>query len=262
MTNTVLAAAPAAAVAAEKQQDILNSDVILHPNLPYTSTTIFAPVGYGPDWGTVYASGGWVNRWPGNSNVSDGYLVLGLGLGDSDRYVGGSVNVLIDSLGMRDERFGQNTAVGGSIYRWLGPNTGIAVGASKFTGSGVFRHSSDGYYGAITQLIPLTPNREFSSPLAVTAGVGTGNFISPFEFRVLRRDDRVSGFGSLSLSPIRQMSVILDYTSEVLSSGISVMPIAWLPAVLTGYATNLTGSRKFDGPVTYGLRLGVGYAFA
>jgi len=231
-----------------------------HPHLPYTSTSIFSPVGYGPNWGTVYGVGMGVNRWPGGTK-SDGALIFGMGLGDADRYIGGSLNYLIDSVGLRDEGFGQNSALGGSITRWLGPNTGVSVGAAVLAGTGVFRNSANGYFATGTQLIPLTPNSSYSRPLAITLGVGSGNFVSPEEFRVFKEDKNITGFGAVSFSPVKQFSLIGDYTEQVLSLGASWLPLKRVPLWLTGYATNIAGANTAPGPVTYGLRIGYAYVF-
>ena len=231
-----------------------------HRNLPYTSISIFSPVGYGPNWGTVYGVGMGVNRWPGGTQ-SDGALIFGMGLGDSDRYIGGSLNLLIDSLGLRSEGFGQNSALGGSITRWLGPNTGVSVGASVLAGTGVFRNSANGYFASGTQLIPLTPHSNYSRPLAITLGIGSGNFVSPEEFRIFKQDKNITGFGAVSFSPVKQLSLIGDYTEQVLSLGASWLPLKRVPMWLTGYATNIAGANTAPGPVTYGLRIGFAYVF-
>ena len=231
-----------------------------HRNLPYTATSLFAPIGYGPNWGVVYGVLMGVNRWPGG-NASDGAIALGMGLGDTDRYVGGSINVLIDSLGLRSEAFGKNTAVGGSLSRWVTPNTSFTVGASVLGGTGAFKHTANGYYVSGTQLIPLTPNAHYHKPIAVTLGVGSGNFVSPEQMMIVQSDTKVSGFGAVSFSPIRQLSFIGDYTEQVLSLGVSVLPIRRFPMWITGYATNIAGAQTLPGPVTYGLRIGFAYLF-
>lgn len=231
-----------------------------HRNLPYTATSLFAPIGYGPNWGVVYGVLMGVNRWPGG-NASDGAIALGMGLGDTDRYVGGSINVLIDSLGLRNEAFGRNTAVGGSLSRWVTPNTSFSVGASVLGGTGAFKHTANGYYLSGTQLIPLTPNAHYHKPIAVTLGVGSGNFVSPEQMMLVQSDSKVSGFGAVSFSPIRQLSFIGDYTEQVLSLGVSVLPIRRFPMWITGYATNIAGAQTLPGPVTYGLRIGFAYLF-
>ena len=247
----------AQAAAIDVQQNILSN----HPNIPSTAISFFAPIGYGPNWGAIYGSVSGVNRWPGGTK-SDGSALIGAGLGNSDQYVGGSLNFLVDSLGLRDERFAQNNLLSGALTRWLTPNTSIAVGASNIFGSGAFNNTSYGLYAAGTHLIPLTPNASFATPIAVTVGFGSGNFISPSEMRVNKRDANVDAFGSLSVSPIEQLTVIGDYTAQVLTCGVSVLPIKTIPLVATAYATNIAGGHVLPGPVTYGLRIGVGFVFA
>ena len=232
-----------------------------HPLLPMTASSLFAPMGYGPNWGVVYGSLIGVNEWPGASKA-DGAAVVGAGLGDSDKYVGGSVNVLVDSLGFYGDRFGQNTAVSGSVYRWLTPSTSISVGAGNIFGSGVFQHAARSFYGSVTQLVALTPNSSFKTPVALTFGLGSGAFVSPAEMLINQSDSQASAYGAISVSPIQQLSLIADFTEQVLSLGVSVTPKKTWPVVLTAYATNIAGDHQIGNTVTYGLRLGLAYAFA
>jgi len=232
-----------------------------HPNLPGPATSIFAPVAYGPGWGVIYASGAYVNRWPGG-RLSDGYGLIGMGFGDPDEYFGATVAVLIDSLGVRDEHFAQNTGVGGSAYSWITPDTSLAVGVSNFVGWGAFENTAYGVFTSLTQLIPLMPQNAYPVPMAVTVGVGSGNFVSPFEFKVNKHDMDFRPFGAIAISPIEQLSFIADFTQEVLSLGISAIPVRNWPILVTGYATNLSGPHTVAGGATYGVRVGVGIAFA
>jgi hypothetical protein len=240
----------------------LQSNILFeHPDLPMTATSLFAPIGYGPNWGAVFGSLAGVNRWPGG-HLSDGSLSVGMGLGNSDKYVGGSLSLLVDSLGLRNQAFAKNSALSGAIYRWITPSTSIAVGASKIAGVGVFKNTANGFFAAGTQLIALTPNASFHTPFVVSVGVGSGPFVSAQEMMVFKRDARLNAFGALSISPIQQLSLIADYAEQLLSLGASIVPIRTLPVVVTAYASNVAGGHKVPGPVTYGLRIGVGYAFS
>jgi hypothetical protein len=233
----------------------------LHPTLPATATSLFAPLGYGPQWGSVYAAGAFVNRWPGG-NKSDGYVLAGLGLGDADAFVGGSLTVLVDSLGLRNEGLGTNTGLSGALYRWLNQDTAISFGISNIVGSGALKHAAHGYYASITEILPLSPHTENPMPFTLTVGVGTGSLVSPSAFRIAQSDSKANVFGAASISPFSGLSIIVDYTSQILSTGASVAPLPNIPATVTFYASNLAGSRSLSGPVTYGVRVGIGYAFA
>lgn len=256
-TSTSFAVGATAQAAAIDQQQ---SNVSLHPNLPSTAISFFAPIGYGPNWGVMYGSISGVNRWPGG-HQADGSALVGAGLGNSDRYLGGSINYLIDSVGL-NEPFAQNSALSGAVTRWLNPNTSIAVGAGRIFGSGAFEATSYNLFAAGTHLIPLTPNRSYSTPVAVTVGFGSGSFVSFNEMRLAHRDGPVQAFGALSVSPIEQLSLVADYTSQILSCGLSIIPFKRIPLVVAGYATNIAGGNILPGPVTYGLRAGFGVAFA
>lgn len=228
-----------------------------HPLVFPTAISLFSPVGFGADMGTVFGTAAAVNEWPG-TNASDGNLSLGAGLGNGEKYLGLQINALIDSVGVRDP-FGQNGNVSFKVFRWLTSSTAVAFGNANLQGWGALADSAQSYYGAVTQYFSFMSDN--SLPVAVTVGAGSGAFHSTADFRN-GVDSNVTGFGSVAVNVIPQVSVIADYTSEVLSAGVSAMPISTIPAVVTAYATNLAGGNKVGGGATYGLRLSYGYSFA
>lgn len=250
-------AADATSVAAASEY--LQMPVNPHPLLFPTASSLFAPVGFGINLGTVFASLGLVDRWPG-TNEADGSLTVGAGLGNGDKNMGFQATALIDSLGMRsDNHFGENGSFSLKAFRWMGADTSLGIGVANVGRWGALRHISNSYYGSATHYFSFFPNGRF--PMAATFGVGSGAYYSTTEAQS-NRDCDMKPFGALSVSLIPQLSVVGDYTSDVWSAGLSAVPYLKFPFAVTAYATNLGGGHKVPGRVTYGLRLAVGYSFA
>lgn len=231
-----------------------------HPLIVPAASSIFAPTGFGADFGTTSLTALGVNAWPGGNQV-DGAAAVGLGLGNGDRYVGLSVTGVVDSLGYR-QNLGKNGDMGVKLFRWLTPTTSIAAGVNNLKGWGQLSGYSKTYYGAITQQFSLFNINDYAAPFSISAGAGTGSFVSPLEFNSVKSDSTTRPFAALSFSPIPLLNVIADYTAYVWSAGISGMPIGSFPLILTAYTTNLGGPGKIAGPATYGGMATIAYNFA
>lgn len=229
-----------------------------HPLLFPTAASLFAPVGFGTNLGTVFGSLSLVDRWPGGSK-SDGSLSLGAGLGDGDKYVGFQATALIDSIGVQDNGFAKNGSFSFKAFRWLSPDTSVSLGVANTARWGALKTFSNSYYGSATHYFSFFADHSF--PIAATFGAGTGAFYSTAMARS-NKDDEIKPFGALSISVLPQLSVIGDYTSDIWSAGLSAVPWLKFPFAVTAYATNLGGGHKVSGRVTYGIRFAVGYAFA
>ncbi len=229
-----------------------------HPLLFPTAASLFAPVGFGTNLGTVFGAFGYVNRWPGTT-ASDGNLLFGAGLGNGDKYVGLQGTVLLDSVsGDNNSSFGANGSLGIKLFRWLSPNLSIAAGVANVGRWGTLKNDANSWYGSMTDYFSFFQNGRF--PIAATFGFGSGAFFNTAAFRA-NSDSNMKPFGSLAVSIIPQLSVIGDYTADMWSAGVSVVPFIKFPLALTGLATNLGGGDKKAGPVTYGFRVSLGYAF-
>ena len=224
-----------------------------HPYL-MSAMSLFAPVAFGANFGQVYGGIGLVNRYPGG-DTADGSMVLGAGLGDGDNSIGADVTLLNDSLGRRTA-FAKNMAVGLKLFRWLGTDTSVAVGASNLAGTNVYNHYASSYYASVTHFFQVG-----SYQAVFTAGAGTGAFDSPEHLRA--DDDKdLTPFGSVSVQVLHNAGVIADYTGQVASVGVSTVPFQDFPMVLTAYSGNLAGPKRVHGPVNFGLTASFGYSFA
>ena len=228
-----------------------------HPLMFPTAISIFAPVGFGVDFGTVYALVSAVNRWPG-TNDPDGYYFVAAGLGNGDRYLGIQAIGLVDSVGI-NRPFAHDGTASLSIFRWLTASTSVSYGAVNMFGWGLFGHWSKSYYGSVTQYISFFPSGAF--PIALTFGMGDGAFNSVNDFRNYPNRHRYKAFGSVAVSLMPRVSWIVDETMDIVSTGFSFIPYAPLPFLVNVYATNWAGGQKKAGPVTYGASLSAGYTF-
>lgn len=232
----------------------------LHPLLDAAGVSIFAPPGFGADQNTLFAGVMGVNRFPGGA-LADGSVSAGFGFGNGDKSVGASISVLNATQGFYGRPFGSDGDISGQVFRWLTASTSVSVGAASITGWGAFHKAAQSYYGSVTQLVPVIKTSNVMIPLALTVGVGTGAFVSSKAF-LSGNDSKTDMYGSAALGIFKRVNLIVDYTTGMLSSGVSMVPFIRLPAAVTFYATNLAGNQWVRGPVTYGMQLSFSHRFA
>lgn len=199
--------------------------------LPGFSLT--APSGLVSSYGVVFAG---LSGRRDNSDT-DGAFALGMGFGDAEK-IGGSVTLGIGSVDPRDggafNRGDLNVSVG-HHFKELG--LGVSVGmtgvdlwhAKKLDGD----NQDPSFYLATTKLW----GNDFI-PVAVTVGLGNNSYADIN--RENDRKDKVDGFGAVAFYLHPQLSFITDYTSNVLTAGISVVPFPDYPVSVSLGATNLT----------------------
>ncbi|MGL4653508.1 hypothetical protein [Cetobacterium sp.] len=173
-----------------------------------------------------------------DSDDTDGALALGMGFGNSET-LGGSVSLGVGSIDPRDggafNRGNLNMNVG---HHFKDYGLGLSVGMN---GVNLWHdNGTDGdrenpsFYTAVTKLFPND-----CIPMAVTLGLGNNSFA---DINIENRDrkEEIGGFGAVAFYLMPQLSFIVDYTSNVLTSGISVVPFPNYPISVNLGATNLT----------------------
>lgn len=190
-----------------------------------------SPVGFGAGWGEVgFALGGTTLGDNNQDQDVDGSFAVVFGLGDPDRYVGLETTVNIISL---RNSFGDDGNVGLKLHTTLPGNAAFAVGVDNIGRWGRAETGSSSVYAVGTKIFHLSPGSSNSLPLSVNVGIGDNRFNDV-------GDDGASVFGSLAFLPIRQLSLIVDYSERSLNAGVSVAPFSRIPVTVTAGATNLT----------------------
>jgi hypothetical protein len=216
--------------------------------------TIFNPSAFGADNNTVFLSGSYQNRTR-FTNSSDGELGLGIGLGDASSFLGAELSYTINSFG-RSQGFGSG-GFNAKIHRKLSDDFSLALGWNQFLrigeGNGTtlgnlpFDYPRNSYYAAATKVFATTDNIDsFLSRIALTAGVGGGQFLSErqlTEALVANRDPSGLGvFGSAGFRLAKPLSAVVEWTGQDLAAGLSYVPFEGFPLVISPSFRDITGA--------------------
>jgi hypothetical protein len=210
--------------------------------------TIFNPSAFGADNNTVFLSGSYQNRTR-FTNSSDGELGLGIGLGDASSFLGAELSYTINS-------FGRSQGFGSGGFK-LSDDFSLALGWNQFAqltfGSGTaganipFDYPKNSYYAAATKVFALTDNIDsFLSRVALTAGVGGGQFLSERQLTeaiIANRDPSGLGvFGSAGFRLAKPLSAVVEWTGQDLAAGLSYVPFEGFPLVISPSFRDITGA--------------------
>ena len=125
----------------------------------------------------------------------------------------------------------------------------LPVGVDNTTRWGAARKTEAGTYVAFTKIVELNSDETRSPmPMSFNIGLGDGRFQRP-------GSSGVGVFGSLSVSPWRRVSVVADWDGRDANAGLSIVPFARMPVVLTIGAINIgqryNKSTEFAGGIGY-----------
>lgn len=216
--------------------------------------SIAIPTGYGADKNTAFLSGTYQNRTR-YTNVSDGGLGVGVGLGDAQKAVGVELSYTLASFGSS-----RDIGTGGfnvKVHKQLPNDFAVAAGYNGFLNVGGANDFENSVYGTVTKV--FRTREDINSPLsrvAVTAGVGTGQFRS--ESSVNKDSGGVGVFGNVALRVAQPVSVIAEWSGQDLGVGVSVAPFKNIPLVITPAVRDIVGAG--NGP-RFVLGAGVGFKF-
>jgi hypothetical protein len=217
-----------------------------------------SPVGYGSGWGVIYG-GASISDKTQTSASMDGSAALGMGLGDPHKYVGMDVAVSIISTNYTDGGFGDTGNYNFKVSRFLSDTAAVAVGVDNaFPWGSDATDNDQSWYGVISNQFTLaaTPTSK-PLPLTLSLGYGTGTYQSDGS-----SDDGVANtigiFGSAAVQLTNQLSVIGDWTGEMINAGISVVPVIKWPLVTSLTVTDLSNRTGNKTPVVFS----VGYAYS
>lgn len=214
--------------------------------------SIVIPTGFGADNNTGFISATFQERTR-FGDVSDGGLGIGIGLGDARKAVGVELSYTAASFGgSRDFGAGGFNV---KVHRQLGNDWAVAAGWNGAINIGGPNDFEDSLYGTVTKVLKTREdiNTPFSR-VAVTAGVGTGQFQSASA--IAEDKDGVNVFGNVALRVAKPVSVIAEWSGQDLGVGVSIAPFKNIPLVITPAVRDIVGAG--DGPRFV---LGTGLAF-
>jgi hypothetical protein len=214
--------------------------------------SVVIPTAFGLDNNTGFISGSFQSRTR-YTDVADGGLGIGIGLGDAQKAVGVELSYAFASFGgSRDFGSGGFNA---KVHRQLPNGFAVAAGWNGFLNIGDDNDFEDSVYGVVSKIIRTRDDisKPFSR-VAVTAGVGSGQFQS--EDALNDDSDGVNVFGNVAVRVARPVSVIAEWSGQDLGVGLSVAPFKNIPLVITPAVRDIVGAG--DGPRFV---LGTGLAF-
>jgi hypothetical protein len=231
--------------------------VVVPQRVPPASTAS-APTAFGAAWGQAFVGAGFQGR-ARHTQVKDGAVVMGVGLGSPVRLVG--AEVALTSFSTVNTGFFQRTGVSVKLHRLFPANVGVAVGWENAftTADRNGREEAGSLYVVASQVVTVDddPTALFAT-LTASLGLGTGRFRS--ERRILDDDGGVGVFASLGIRILEPLSVIVDWTGQDLVLAASISPFPSIPLVLTPALADVTGSAG-DG-TRFILSVGSGFDFA
>ncbi|MGQ9870802.1 hypothetical protein [Leptodesmis sp.] len=127
------------------------------------------------------------------------------------------------------------------MHRRLGNDGSIAFGWNGFANLGGRNDFEHSIYGVGTYVFRFAESLDAAfSRLAVTVGVGNGQFRSNLDRDLFRNGTNV--FGNMALRVIRPVSLIAEWTGQDLALGLSIAPFKNFPFVITPAVRDVTGS--------------------
>jgi hypothetical protein len=213
--------------------------------------TIFNPAGFGADNNTIFLSGSYQSRTR-FTDSNDGELGIGIGLGDARDFLGLELSYSLNSFG-RSQGFGSG-GFNAKIHKRLDDDLSVAIGWNRFAnvvfggGAGIpFDYPRNSYYAAATKVFATTPSSDsFLSRIALTAGVGSGSFLS--ERTLLDAAARgvdptgLNVFGSAAFRIAQPISAVVEWTGQDLAAGLSIVPFQGFPLVISPSFRDITGA--------------------
>ena len=173
---------------------------------------------------------------------TDGGIGFGVGYGDPDK-IGGVVSLSIGSIDPSDggsfNRGALNISAGHDFRDQL---IGVSVGMDSIN----LWHDNDedhdknpSMYLAVTKLVPNEV-----APMVFTVGAGNNNFAKVNESG--DKKDKIYPFVSGAVYVMPQVSLIADYSSDIVSAGVGLVPFPHLPLTMTLEAYDLGKERDED----------------
>lgn len=256
---------PAAARATTPIREAAREIIRTSPGITYSS-----PSAFGPDWGDGFVGLGYQQR-ERYANIKDGFVSAGIGIGNSYRYVGVELDIV--SVSTVRSGFFYRDAFSFKIHRSLPGSASVAVGWENATTTHNGLDGGNSMYAVATKVFHRTssPRAPFSN-VSITVGAGNGRFRSERAVAYNGGDTKnyhgdvnyhrgsPNAFGSIGVRVFEPVSLIADWYGQDLALGISLVPFARIPLVITPALSDVTRTAG-DGP-RFTLGAGLDFRFA
>jgi len=209
---------------------------------------------FGANFGDGFVGAGFSSRTRSGEHA-DGSAVAGFGLWNARDYVG--VEVSVFSFSTVDEGFGQNGAFGIKIHRAFAGNWAAAIGGENLAGWGSL-DATRAYYGVVSKVWRLRQREgdPFGS-LTTNLGLGDGRFSPQFDSLTSTSQlGSVGVFGSVGLRLHEKVTAIADWGGQDLALGVSILPLRWVPIVITPAYADVLHRDNHHGAFVLGVAAG------
>lgn len=216
-------------------------------------SSIATPTGFGAQGGDVFLGGTYQQRTR-FTDVDDGAVAFGFGLGDAQKYA--ALETTATSFSTIRQGFFENGGISFKLHRTFPNDIAVAFGVENAIDWGN-TDAGRSVYGVATKVFRLRQDQ--SAPLSrVTASIGIGGGRFRSESAINRGDEDPNVFGSIGVQVARPISLIGEWTGQDLNLGASITPFPGVPLVITPAAADVTGNAG-DGTRFI---LGVGYGIS
>jgi hypothetical protein len=228
--------------------------------------SISNPIGFGGDGNVAFLAASYQSRTRGG-NIRDGELGLGVGLGNSIDSVGVEISYSINSFGS-SAGFGSG-GFNAKIHRRLAENTAVAIGWNRFLNISYNNQAgnnagtdfpNNSYYAVVSHILRTKDTTDdLFSRVAISGGIGGGQFLPDSVTSVDLNPSGLNAFGSVAVRIAKPVSAILEWTGQDLTAGLSITPLGEnFPLIVTPAFRDITGAgdgRRFV------LGVGTGFKF-
>jgi hypothetical protein len=218
-------------------------------------SSITSPVGFGAEYGSVFASLSYQDRvrFPSPQTRNDGSAAIGFGLGDARKAVG--VEVVASSASTFRRGFYNVGSVSVKAHRMVSDDTSVALGVENIVNWG----GTDGgtsVYGVASKYFSLKDSADepFSS-ITASLGLGGGRFRSIGDIN--NGKGAINPFASVGVRIARPVSLIMDWSGQTLGVGLSIAPIRNVPLTINPALVDLTNGAGSGARFTIGVGYGI-----
>jgi len=196
----------------------------------FPTFSLGAPSGLTPTKNVVFAGIGGITNPPGRKNV-DGAASIGMGTGIPSLGLGMAATIDLGSINPTDggalNRGDLGLAFGKTFDNY---GLGMAVGVKNLTlWQGGAGRNDPSFYAAVTKIYSSN-----NILIILNGGAGSNAFRTVRDtVYTSKRNTKVSGFGSIAIYPLPQLSLVADYTAGAMSAGVGIVPIASWPVSLS-----------------------------